>query len=100
MNIHFEKLRAHPASYRSDHVTSGLHSFLRSSIDCVTRVFTHSQVGSRLCSLLSGLSVVSFLLYKEGTVPCVTLHVKVRGKGKLYLNASIILKRPKITLAV
>ncbi|XP_045890406.1 transcription factor BTF3 homolog 4-like isoform X1 [Micropterus dolomieu] len=44
MSIHFEKLRAHPASYRSDHVTSGLHSFLRSSIDCVTRVFTHSQM--------------------------------------------------------
>ncbi|XP_054466311.1 transcription factor BTF3 homolog 4-like [Anoplopoma fimbria] len=44
MRTYVEKLRAHPASYRPDGVTSCPRSFLCASVDCVTRVFTHSQM--------------------------------------------------------
>ncbi|KAJ4941703.1 hypothetical protein JOQ06_011579 [Pogonophryne albipinna] len=39
-----KKCWAHPLSYAPQNATSGPHSFLRASIDCVTRVFTHSQM--------------------------------------------------------
>lgn len=52
MSTNCEKLRTPPVRQRSECVTSGPHSFLRASIGCVARVFTHSQVCSRLGALL------------------------------------------------